>query len=107
MSQQFLVTLTINYQWAKDLLKASAIIEGVVEPRTNFKKIKYLYPDTGAGGNIYGTRDINNDGYDFVLRMTEEEIDKISQREFYSEFTTNMALKSSNDGDKLIIVLED
>jgi hypothetical protein len=114
MSVSMPITLSTSFQRVSDLLKAAAIVKGIAEPRTNWKKIKYFYPSDGsAAGNIYFTRnpitgDLTNiTGYIAKLSGGDEELNKVSEREFYSEFTTNMYVLSDVNGDKLNVELSD
>jgi hypothetical protein len=109
MSSHFRVTLSNAYQRVSDLLNAAAIAAGLQNqlPRTNWKRIKYVYPDSGAAGTIYFTRNPLIAGYDMKLSAPDETEDRISQREVYSECTTNMYVKSTTNGDFLNIELHD
>lgn len=105
MSLHVRVTLTTSYQKASVLIKAAYAALGLAEPRTNFTKIKYL-PDSAAVGPIYGTRNPAIAGYDMLLNTNDEEI-KQSQNNTYTELTTDIWLKSANNGDLLNIELFD
>jgi hypothetical protein len=101
------VTLSTTYQWLKDLLKTFTDAQGLAEYRTNFKKIKLLYPNTGAAGTIYVTRNPNLSDPAFFLENTGDEENKTDERHCYNETTTGLAIKSTTNGDFLLVELED
>jgi len=108
MSLHLQVTLTNAYQKVSDLVKAVAASAGLAEPRTCFTKIKYIYPDAGAAGVIYGSHNPSLSGYAFALRAPDEEELRQSQNpNVYSELTTDTWVKSTTNGDVLDIELHD
>jgi hypothetical protein len=107
MSLQFSLVLSAAYQKESDLIKAAALLAGVAEPRTNFTKKKYIYPDAGAAGVIYGTRNPAAAGYAMRLIATDEEELKESMNNVYSENTTDFYLKSTVNGDVVFVELHD
>jgi hypothetical protein len=107
MSLQVTVNLTTSYQRVVTLVEAALVGTGIALLKTCFSRVRYMYPDTGAAGIITGTRNQALAGYVFKLDAPDISEDRISQKEMYTETITDMYVKSTTDGDDLIIEMDD